>query len=143
MVEIMCRHRSRVFWLKDGDRNTKFFHAKASQRRRRNQIIGIKDDQGVWSDNETVYQQTIKSYFQNIFASDHPVELHRVLNYVDTEVTDAMNRELSADFSRKEIETVLHQINATKAQAQTRCQRSFSKSFGELWGTMSLQYYSQ
>ena len=42
--ELLCRQeiywaqRSQIQWLKHGDRNTKFFHSKASQRRRRNYI---------------------------------------------------------------------------------------------------------
>lgn len=41
--EIMWRQRSRVEWLKNGDRNTSFFHHKASCRRRRNEVEGLVD----------------------------------------------------------------------------------------------------
>ncbi|KAL5751045.1 hypothetical protein ACOSP7_025648 [Xanthoceras sorbifolium] len=45
-MEQFWRQRSRAMWLKDGDRNTRFFHSKATQRRRRNRIVGLMGDDG-------------------------------------------------------------------------------------------------
>ena len=50
--EMMWKQRSRVEWLRNGDRNTKFFHASASQRRRKNRIDGVMDSKGVWHAEE-------------------------------------------------------------------------------------------
>lgn len=46
--ETVWRQISRAMWLKDGDRNTKFFHGKASQRKKFNHIRKLKDSNGVW-----------------------------------------------------------------------------------------------
>ncbi|KAL5571254.1 hypothetical protein UlMin_020851 [Ulmus minor] len=46
--ELYWKQRSRVNWLKDGDKNTKFFHRKASNRRFKNEILGVCDKNGCW-----------------------------------------------------------------------------------------------
>ena len=49
--ETYWRQCLRVTWMRDGDRNLKFFHMKASQRQSRNVIRGLRDSNGVcWED---------------------------------------------------------------------------------------------
>jgi hypothetical protein len=45
--DLFWRQRSREAWLKDGDRNTKFFHASVNQKRRNGLIHEIADLDGV------------------------------------------------------------------------------------------------
>ncbi|XP_060969581.1 uncharacterized protein LOC133036837 [Cannabis sativa] len=51
--EIFWRQRSKQLWLKEGDHNSKYFHAAAKTRKRNNQINNLRDDSGsiVWWDN--------------------------------------------------------------------------------------------
>ena len=45
----------RILWYGLGDRNTKFFHSRASQRRKKNSISDIWDEYGNWCDtNESI-----------------------------------------------------------------------------------------
>ena len=48
--EIMAQQRSHVEWLKEGDRNTAFFHARASARRRTNTIKALVREDGTKCD---------------------------------------------------------------------------------------------
>ena len=45
--EIFWHQRSRILWNGQGDRNTKFFHSRASQRWKKNSISGIWDESGI------------------------------------------------------------------------------------------------
>ncbi|GJU09942.1 reverse transcriptase [Tanacetum coccineum] len=42
--EIMWRQRSRIQWLKEGDKNTQFFHAQATSRRKRNNLLKLRTE---------------------------------------------------------------------------------------------------
>ncbi|KAL5745800.1 hypothetical protein ACOSP7_026946 [Xanthoceras sorbifolium] len=46
--EMYWRQRSRNNWLKDGDRNTRFFHLSASSRCKRNRISGLLNSDNNW-----------------------------------------------------------------------------------------------
>lgn len=46
--EMFWHQRSRINYLKFGDRNTRFFHLTATQRRQRNLILRLKNGEGNW-----------------------------------------------------------------------------------------------
>jgi mannosylglycoprotein endo-beta-mannosidase len=41
------KQRAHVTWLKEGDRNTKFFHSVASGRKKKNRIKVVRREDGV------------------------------------------------------------------------------------------------
>ncbi|OMO77991.1 hypothetical protein CCACVL1_14716 [Corchorus capsularis] len=67
--EIMWRQRSKAFWLRDGNRNTRFFHSVASNRRRRNEITGLKNAAGDWCSDATGIERILVDYFKEILTT--------------------------------------------------------------------------
>lgn len=45
--EIYWKQRSKAGWLRERDKNPKFFHAKALARKRKNRILGLEDEDGI------------------------------------------------------------------------------------------------
>lgn len=46
--KVYWRTKSRVQWLREGDRNMRFFHAQTLKWRKRNVIHGIQEEDGTW-----------------------------------------------------------------------------------------------
>ena len=64
--EIYWAQQSKVSWLKHGDKNTKKFHSKTTQRRRKNHIRGIKNAQGQWVEEIEDVVEVASDYFHFI-----------------------------------------------------------------------------
>lgn len=63
------RQRAHANWLKSGDRNTKYFHAFASERKRNNTISKLKRDDGGWVEGQANLKELIYDYFSALFTS--------------------------------------------------------------------------
>ena len=113
--EKMWRQRSRVLWLQNGDRNTKYFHCQATYRKRRNYIHGIRDQFGIWQNRDDDVEHTIVEYYKNLFTTSQPGEFDEILLGVDRVVTADMNLQLDAEFTAAEVEHALNQMSSLKA----------------------------
>nr|XP_048330864.1 uncharacterized protein LOC125422764 [Ziziphus jujuba var. spinosa] len=69
--ESILRQKSRETWLKEGDKNTKFFHSSLLNRRRKNKIQAIKDDQRGLSNPDQIRQYFL-NHFKELYKSDFP-----------------------------------------------------------------------
>ena len=97
------------------DKNTKFFHQRASQQKRKNHINGIFDSRGNWCVDEDDIARVAKDYFQWLFTLAHPCYNERVLKAVDHVVTPKMNHHLIQPYTAEEVKRALFQMHPSKS----------------------------
>ena len=113
--ELYWGQRSKAHWLRKGDKNTKFFHAQASERRKQNTISGLWNNNGVWSDENESLVQVATSYFEALYTTSNLSNIEETTTAILTRVIEKMNTELAKDFTREEMVAALKQIHPTKA----------------------------
>ncbi|KAL5748136.1 hypothetical protein ACOSQ2_025433 [Xanthoceras sorbifolium] len=116
-MEQYWRQRSRALWFKEGDRNTRFFHSKATQRRRRNRILCLMGDDGRWRDKVEEIETVIMDFYRDLFSSgvEDPDSMEEVLSCVKGSVSEEMNMSLSRVFMGEEVVRALKQMDPLKA----------------------------
>lgn len=115
--EIYWRQRSRIEWLTEGDKNTKFFHSKASSKKKKNIIWGVMNMQNKWVVDEEEVEKQFCEYFAELFTSTKYTTYHisAALFNLGPTVTVEMNRQLDNPFTAEEVFATLSQISPTKA----------------------------
>ncbi|KAG7585995.1 Reverse transcriptase zinc-binding domain [Arabidopsis thaliana x Arabidopsis arenosa] len=133
--EIYWYQKSRGLWMRVGDHNSKYFHALTKQRRARNRIIGLHDENGIWSDEDKNIQHIAVSYFENLFTSTNPQEFEEALKEVKTTITDQVNEFLTAPATEKEVRTALFMMHPEKAPGPDGMTALF---FQKAWNTVKV-----
>jgi hypothetical protein len=113
--EVMWKQRSRIQWLAEGDKNTRFFHLRASQRKRKNRVSELLKPDRSTTSSEAEMGQMAKLFYQNLYRSERVTEMDEVLRCVPTRVDADMNSMLDAPFTAKEVKSALFEMYPTKA----------------------------
>ncbi|KAH9742578.1 pentatricopeptide repeat-containing protein [Citrus sinensis] len=115
--KIYWRQRSRAVWLREGDKNTKYFHSKATARKRKNKIRGIVDERNKWTREVDEIERILCDYFDNMFNSNNLTmhQLESALKGMACKISSEMNAHLDQPYTEAEITEALSQMHPTKA----------------------------
>ena len=83
----MWKQRSYNPWLKEGDKNARFFHENAITRKQRNTILDVMDENDTWHENEDKIAEIITGYYQKLFTTSQPIISPEFLDAIHTSVT--------------------------------------------------------
>ena len=113
LEEIMWRQKFREIWLKEGDRNTKFFHKMTNSHRKHNEMIGLKID-GVCHKEGQDLQQGIVNAFQSLLIDPRDWRAN-VEGLTFSKLEDQEAARLEKPFMEEEVFISLHELNGEKA----------------------------
>ncbi|CAN6580853.1 unnamed protein product [Malus baccata var. baccata] len=132
--ESFWRSKSRVQWLKEGDKNTKFFHAQTIKRRRYNQIRGVEDADGIWREGQSEVASIAVRYFSTLFQAGLPCQLEHIVDCMEPRVTLEDNQMLIGPITDREIQEAAFQIPASRAPGPDGFPGSFYHDHWEVVG---------
>jgi hypothetical protein len=132
--EMFWVQRARANWLKQGDRNTNYFHNFASKRKKQNTIKSLVDENGVRHEDRDAMCGLVHNYFVSLFTSENVDPDEEALVDVPRRVTDDMNRGLMAPFTAEEVKKALWSIGDLKAPGPDGLHAIFYKRFWDMLG---------
>eukprot|EP00253_Pinus_taeda_P007421 PITA_07421 len=116
--EILWRQKSRINWLREGERNTKFFHQAMIQNRQRNQIFSIKTAEGERVVEQEGIERVLVEYHKGILTEtqeDRGEAIEHICKEIPKLITAAQNKALMRAATMEEVEEVVMNMKKGKA----------------------------
>ncbi|XP_019223716.1 PREDICTED: uncharacterized protein LOC109205460 [Nicotiana attenuata] len=128
--------KSKVQWLKQGDKNNKYFHSYIKARINANKILPIKDSKGNKVTNVEGITGAFVEFYSNLLGSTTDKRDHVCSPLVreGKVVTEEQRQMLTEDFTEKEVKQALWQIDGEKAPGPDGCGSKFFKDSWEITG---------
>jgi hypothetical protein len=113
--ESKWKQRAKEEWLRNGDRNTKYFHACANQRKRRNTITAIQDVDGQEFTSLEGIERAFINYYQKLFTSEANPQAENCTEAIKAKVPADMVERLLRNCTQDEVYDALRQMAPLKA----------------------------
>lgn len=136
LEEAEAKQKSRINWLKLGDKNTAFFHKKINQRTNQNNITKLIDEERIEHIGEHQVGQLVATYYTNLFNDRDNATLNsEVLNEVcGDRLSTSQIQSLTAPVTREDIREVFMGLNSHKALGPDGFNGHFFKPTWEIVG---------
>lgn len=130
------RNRSRINWLSERYANTKFFHTCIINRRRKNRITFLKNNQREWTHDQKVVQGQLLSFFNILYSTDHTytTPINQSSTLFGPILSDIMSSTMDTDIRDSEIITSLKSFKPTKAPGPDDLHNLFYQEFWDIVG---------
>jgi len=132
--DLYWKQRAKTFWYRDGDLNTRFFHAAATTRRNLNRIQHLQDNTGRICRNEDGLKSIARDYFVDIFQKTTG-DRHNVIAAINSTITIEDNESLTAPFSMEEFKEATFSMQVDKCPGSDGFNPAFYQNFWSMCGT--------
>ncbi|CAJ2631177.1 unnamed protein product [Trifolium pratense] len=127
----LLKQKSRTKWLKEGDSNSRFFHQSIKGRRRRNQLVALRDGDH-WVQGVDEIKKFVKHFFVNNFTEEWSNRPHLDgISFPTLSLND--NLFLLAPFSVDEVRDVVWNSDGNKCPGPDGFNFNFLKA---CWDTL-------
>lgn len=106
--------KSKLNWLTQGERNTRYFHATAVMRNRRMRVTRLKNDRDEWIEDPTELRKLVTRFYRELYQ-DSDVDPPVNMNLTYPELTIAEKDMLNRPINENEIYSTVSQPGAYKS----------------------------
>jgi hypothetical protein len=134
MEELWWSQRSKAMWLAQGDKNTKFFHQKVSQRRKKNKIEGIGNSMGNNHTEQEDIEQIFVNHFKTLFTSQQTYNIPVVTQVVENRINQEMYEHLIKNFTAEEVYLAIKDMKSLAAPGPDGLPAKFYHHYWDILG---------